>query len=257
MAEFEIDPEFRDLLPALSQDEFDRLRDDINKNGCRDSLVVWREWNLLIDGHNRHEICTTLDMPYETVEMSFSTRDDVKLWMIRNQLARRNISDAMRVVLNLKLKPVLAAKAKENQKLSPGQPEKGLQNSANLKDKPADSVPQNSAKREAVEKLDTRAEIAKASGVSHDTVHKVEAVMAKAEEPVKAKMLAGEISVNAAYKEITETDEDRAKANAFLPRWQSLFGTFTKKTRELCELTDAQKQVVSHQLRTFAKEFDK
>jgi ParB-like chromosome segregation protein Spo0J len=186
MADFTIDPEFRDLLPPLSDDEHQRLTADINKNGCRDKLVVWKEWNILIDGHNRYDICTTLDLPYETVEMSFHGRDDVKLWMIRNQLARRNITDAKRVVLNLLLKPVLAAKAKENQSAAGGNK----------------ALPQNSAEALVVESLDTREEIAKASGVSHDTVHKVESVMAKADEPTKSKMLAGDISINKAYETV-------------------------------------------------------
>lgn len=241
MAEFTIDPEFRDLLPPLSEDERQKLMASLNADGCREPLVVWLEEAVLIDGHNRYAICNDLSLPYETVTKSFKTRDDVKLWMIRNQLGRRNITDAMRVALNLMLKPVLAAKAKENQSAAGGRK----------------ALPQNSAEAVPVESLDTRQEIAKASGVSHDTVHKVETVMKTADEPTKSRMLAGEMSIAAAYKEVTETDEDRAKASAFLPRWQSLFGTFTKKTRELCELSDAQKQVVSHQLRTFAKEFDK
>ena len=184
MTEFTIDPEFRDLLPPLADDEYQRLQLDINKNGCRDRLVVWREFNVLIDGHNRYEICTQLDIPFETTEMSFHGRDDVKLWMIKNQLARRNISDAKRVVLNLMLKPVLAAKAKEKEH-----------------ERKTDTTLQNSAKSSSQpEKLDTREEIAKASGVSHDTVHKVETVMAKADEPVKAAMLSEDISINKAHK---------------------------------------------------------
>lgn len=66
MPEFTIDPEFRDLLPRLSPDERERLVTEINANGCRDPLVVWKEWNTLIDGHNRYEICTDLDLPFET-----------------------------------------------------------------------------------------------------------------------------------------------------------------------------------------------
>lgn len=190
MTEFTIDPEFRDLLPPLADDEYQRLQLDINKNGCRDKLVVWKEWNILIDGHNRYEICNQLDIPFETIEMSFHGRDDVKLWMIKNQLARRNISDAKRVVLNLMLKPVLAAKAKENIK------------GGDRKSEAVKSTNQNSDEliSEPLPELNTTKEIAKASGVSHDTVHKVETVMAKADEPVKAAMLAEDISINKAHK---------------------------------------------------------
>jgi len=187
MNTFTIDSEFRDLLPPLMDEERERLMTDINKNGCRDPLVVWKEWNILIDGHNRYDICTALDLPFEVVEMSFTSRDDVKIWMIRNQLSRRNITDAKRVVLNLMLKPILAAKAKDNQKQSPGTPDKGLQTFGNLSGG-------------TIEPVHTAKEIAKASGVSHETVRKVETVMKTADEPTKQKMLNGEISINKAFK---------------------------------------------------------
>ena len=191
--EFTIDPEFRDLLPKLSEDERQRLVSDINQNGCRDKLVVWKEWNILIDGHNRYEICTDLDLPFETVEMSFTGRDDVKLWMIRNQLARRNITDAKRVTLNLMLKPVLASKAVEN--IRGG--DHGNQHTGGKV-----ATLSNSTKLPETERLNTRSEIAKASGVSENTVHKVETVLKKADEPTKEKMLSGEISINKAYQAV-------------------------------------------------------
>lgn len=84
-------------------------------------------------------------------------------------MARRNITDAKRVVLNLIMKPIIAARAKEQQTR-----------------KPVDSVYQNSDKQITEdEPLHTTKEIAKASGVSHDTVHKVERVMKKADEDTK------------------------------------------------------------------------
>ena len=113
--EITIDPEFRDLLPPLSSDERVALMNSINRDGCREKISIWREQQIIIDGHNRYEICNDLDLPFETVEYSFPGRDAVKLWMIRNQLARRNITDAMRVSLCLKLKPEISAKAKANQ----------------------------------------------------------------------------------------------------------------------------------------------
>lgn len=245
--EFTIDPEFRDLLPPLSDDEFQRLRDDINKNGCRDKLVVWKEWNILIDGHNRHDICTTLDLPYETMEMSFRGREEVQIWMIRNQLSRRNISDAMRVVLNLKLKPVLAAKAKANIKGGDRKSNEAKSTNQISDELIADPTPE----------LNTTKEIAKASNVSHDTVHKVETVMAKADEPTKAKMLAGDISINKAHKIATGKVDDEASPPSFDDRWFDLFAAFSKKIRALSDEPDAKPKAIAHDLRSFAKEFDR
>ena len=53
-----IDAEFKSLIPPLSSEERSQLEENLLKEGCRDPLVVWRENNILLDGHNRFEICT-------------------------------------------------------------------------------------------------------------------------------------------------------------------------------------------------------
>ena len=108
-----IDKEFKELIPALSVDEKTALEENIKKEGCRDALVLWGE--TLIDGHNRYEICTRLNIPYKTVTKDFESREDVIVWIIQNQFGRRNLSAYDRSVLALKMKSIFADKAKENQ----------------------------------------------------------------------------------------------------------------------------------------------
>lgn len=148
MTDLIVDNEFRDLIPPLSDDERNQLEENILRDGIQDPLKVWQ--GTLIDGHNRYDIAQAHELPFTTVEMQFATRDDVKIWIIKNQFGRRNLSAYDRSLLALKLKPVIAAKAKEQQIR-----------------KPADSVLQNSAEQTAI---DTRQEIAKAAGVSRDDV---------------------------------------------------------------------------------------
>ena len=50
-----IDPEFKNLIPPLTSEEYAGLEESILAEGCRDSLVAWH--GILIDGHNRYEIC--------------------------------------------------------------------------------------------------------------------------------------------------------------------------------------------------------
>jgi hypothetical protein len=65
-------------------------------------------WNgILIDGHNRFEICTKHNIPFATKEQSFDNRNDVCIWMIRNQKGRRNVSTFVMVELGLKLEDLL------------------------------------------------------------------------------------------------------------------------------------------------------
>ena len=52
-----IDPEIEALIPSLKYDEQSKLRESIKEEGCRDPLVIWKDHNILLDGHNRHAIC--------------------------------------------------------------------------------------------------------------------------------------------------------------------------------------------------------
>jgi N6-adenosine-specific RNA methylase IME4 len=54
---------------------------------------------ILIDGHNRLEICTRLNLPYEVVEVAFEDREAAALWIEENQVGRRNLSDDQRSVI--------------------------------------------------------------------------------------------------------------------------------------------------------------
>jgi N6-adenosine-specific RNA methylase IME4 len=96
--EIQIDAEFKALIPPLAPDELAQLEANILRDGCRDPLVVWD--GILIDGHNRHEICVRHGLPFETVEMEFDDREAAMDWMDANQLGRRNLSpDAFKLAL--------------------------------------------------------------------------------------------------------------------------------------------------------------
>ena len=121
-----IDAEFEGLIPALSDDERLRLMTAIGRDGFRDPLVVWLNHGILLDGHNRYRIWEASFQDDENrepaiVEMKFDDRDSAIEWIIKNQLARRNLVPAMRVALELKLKPIVMAKAKANQAAAGGQ----------------------------------------------------------------------------------------------------------------------------------------
>lgn len=58
-----------------------------------DDYLTEEDWPcILIDGHNRYEICTRLGLPFETVAKQFDSRENVMDWMDANQLGRRNIT---------------------------------------------------------------------------------------------------------------------------------------------------------------------
>lgn len=153
--EIQIDKEFQDLIPPLSSDEYAQLEQNCIKDGIRDALVVWKRpegGDVLIDGHNRYRIAEENNLEFRTEERAFPDRDSVTVWILKNQLGRRNLSNYDRSVLVLKLKPLLQAEAKKRQ--------------GNRTD--LTNIPQKSA--------ESGDELAQIAGVSHDTIHKVETI---------------------------------------------------------------------------------
>jgi ParB-like chromosome segregation protein Spo0J len=145
----------------LTADEFQQLKENILKDGCRDALVIWN--STIIDGHNRYRICTENGIELKTVEMEFTDRNDAKAWIIKNQFGRRNLQSFVRGELALKLKPILAKQARERQL-------------STLKQNSSDV--QKSAPRES-EQGKVRDELAAIAGTSHDTISKVEKILEK------------------------------------------------------------------------------
>ena len=98
MTKLKIDPEFRDKIPPMTDEQFNGLRDDILRDGyVRDPLVVWEEENTLLDGHHRWKIiCENweeLKDKYTIVYMSFPNRWAAMEWICRNQLNKHNLND--------------------------------------------------------------------------------------------------------------------------------------------------------------------
>lgn len=172
-----IDEEFQKLIPPLTDDEYRQLEENCIKEGIREAILVWDRGDdlVIVDGHNRYQIARKNGLKWNHKVMHFESREEVKEWIILNQFGRRNLSAYDRSILALKLKPVIAEKAKE-------------------KEHERKTTCQKSDKS-----YDTKKELAKIAGVSHDTIHKVEKIEAEATPGVKDMVRKGTISINQAY----------------------------------------------------------
>lgn len=185
-----IDPEFRDLIPPLNDEELAMLEESIVANGCESPLIVWD--GVIVDGHNRYAVCQKHSIPFAVTEKEFSSREDAMLWMLRNQLGRRNLNSYQRGELALKFEPLLKAEARSRQATSTGG------------DTP--QLTQNSA--EAGVKGETRKQLGKLAGVSHDTIKKVKKLNESADEETKVKLRRGEVTVHKAYMELMQKEHE-------------------------------------------------
>jgi len=181
----EIKEEFKNLIPALSVEEYAQLEANILEEGIREPIITWNGY--IIDGHNRFSIAQRFDLEYKTTSKHFTSEESVKEWMILNQFGRRNLSNYQRSVLALELEEVFSKKAKDN--LIKGG--KISQEGCQISDKA----------------IDTKKELSKVASVSHDTISKVKKIQEKAPQEVKAKLATGEVSINAAYKEIKKEEK--------------------------------------------------
>lgn len=181
---------FADLIPPLSIEERGELENSIMDEGCRDAICVWN--GVIVDGHNRYEICKRRKRAFRVKEMSFENDEAAVAWIIRNQFGRRNLTAMQRAELALKLKDAIAAEAKKRQ---------GARNDLkkNIPPKLAGSS-------------ETRDELAKMANVSHGTLAKVEKIVAEAEPEVVEAARKGEMSINAAYKTVAPTPAPKKPA---------------------------------------------
>lgn len=94
-----IDPEFRDKVPPLTETELKTLEENIVKDGrVLVPIITWN--NIIVDGHNRYGIVQKHpEIPFDVVERDFADRYEAIVWICRNQLGRRNLTDEQKTYL--------------------------------------------------------------------------------------------------------------------------------------------------------------
>ena len=197
-----INEELRAFIDPLTAIEQAALERSLLAEGCRDALVLWGE--VLIDGHNRYEICRRHDIPFKTVQnSSFESLDDVMLWMIDNHLARRSVSDFQRGVLALRKKEIVTARMAQKA----GEPDKAGE-------QPASEDAKEARAADPGPPWNTREDVAKAARVSSNTISQIERIQKAAAPQLVEAVRAGTISINAAANVASLPAEEQIAAVA-------------------------------------------
>lgn len=187
-----IDEELRAYIDPLTPDEYAALEQSLLAEGCRDALVLWGD--LLVDGHNRHAICSKHGIAFNTVQNTrLQSMDDVRLWMIDNHLGRRSVSDFQRGVLALRKKEILESRRQA------GEAEAGPTGS----DGPAPAPVSL-----------TRQTLARQARLSSTTLGQIEKIRQQAAPELVRAVQSGEISINAAAAVATLPAPQQAAAAA-------------------------------------------
>ena len=202
MKQLNINPVFRDLIQSLTADEFKQLEDNVLAEGIRDAIVVWND--TIVDGHNRYQLAQKHSLQFDLHEVDFNSQDEAVLWIIDNQLGRRNLTDFVKLELQQKRADVLYEQGRNVMSVaSQEQVNRGNQykkvEGLSIVDKPSKTEPAHNTQKEIAESLNW----------GTGKVARGQYVIKHAPEEVKEKLRAGELSMNEAYKAI-KTEEKKA-----------------------------------------------
>lgn len=204
-----IDKEFQSLIPPLSPEELQQLEENCVKEGIRDALIVWKQPggnDILIDGHNRWNISVKHGgIPFQIKQMDFPDRNAVKLWIIDNQIGRRNLNLYDRTNLEDQKRNILAEQAKKNIG--------GDRKSAEYRENHRHEIlPMIGKAEDRSGRTDYK--IAKAAGTSEDTVRKVRAIRDSGDQKLINDVRSGETTINRAYQVVKGIDPIKTKTPA-------------------------------------------
>lgn len=191
-----IDPDFKSIIPPLKQEEREGLERRLLSEGCRDALVAWQ--GIILDGHNRFEICQDHKLPFRVTNLDFPGRQQAELWMRWNQLSRRNLTDDQRAIMadeaaELESKLEKAGRARNAANTRHG-------NKLCLEETPAS-------------KQRTRFKASKAAKVSEWKMRKAHGIRRKSKS-LANQVKSGEITLIAAEQELKRQERDAQRRDA-------------------------------------------
>ena len=151
---------------------------------------------MIIDGHHRYRICRRHNIPFAVEEREFRDITAAMEWMISRQLGRRNLSNFMKAKVALRYEEGFRKEAEKNKKAAAK-----LDSNLDANDRRTDS------------------RLGKLVGLSRDTIAKSRRLIEEADEETRAKLDAGELSVNKAFTSLKagKTTEDRVIFRRPLP----------------------------------------
>lgn len=200
MKKLKIDPELRDLLPPLTDEEYKQLEKNIVENGFDKNfpIMVWHDF--IVDGHNRYEICEKHEIDFVYGNLGYETKEEVMEWMLDIQLGRRNLSPIQRIAIAEKYRSLYEKQAKENLRQASGG------------DRRSENFEQNQGLPNLVKvenRIDTTKKLAEVAGVGKETYRMGAKILNSSNEDLKQRVLSGETAISAGYKELVGKKENK------------------------------------------------
>lgn len=191
-----INQEFKDLIPPVSEDEYLILKESIQERGQESAVIVWEETDEVVDGHHRYQVCQELGIEPKVEYKSFSSQEDVKVWMIELQLGRRNLGSFWRMELVNQLawfKQQLKTQAKSTSSVN------ATKTSSKILELELSQTQRHSQS--------VNGQLADMANVSHESMRKHIKIMNEGDEDTKEQYKNGDISTHKAYTKTTKKEK--------------------------------------------------
>lgn len=189
--ELKINPEYEKILPKLSEEEYEALKNSIKENGQLYPIIV-NEEDVILDGHHRYKACKELGIEPKIERRTFQDKLLEKKFVIEVNLKRRHLLPFQRAEMGMALLEI----------------EKELARQRKLAGKTLGSIETKVGRATEI--------VGKKVGLSRATFERALEIIEKAPEFVKEKARTGEISINEGYviTSLLEKVEDPKKREA-------------------------------------------
>ncbi len=180
----------QDLVPDISEEEYTALKASIKENGLWMPIIV-NSKGIILDGHNRYQICKELDIPLKHVEKEFENEWLERKFVIEANLKRRQLNDFQKSELGIPLQRIEEELAKLRM-ISGGQG----------KVAPNDATLGKSSQK-----------VANQIGVSGRTFERAKKIILTAPEEIKQKLRTGNTTIGKEYQKLQKNEKKAIRQN--------------------------------------------
>jgi len=113
--DLKVKDEYKHFIPRPSHEDYNRIKESIDTKGIEDAIVI-NQNNIIVDGYTRYDIAQELsitDVPID--QKHFSNEIEEQEFIIRKNFHRRQLNNAQKAEIGLKIKKFEETKAKQRQ----------------------------------------------------------------------------------------------------------------------------------------------
>lgn len=212
-----ISREYLNLLPSLSETEFESLKQSIVSEHGQAVPIIVNQNGIVLDGHNRFRACKELGIPVQYLIRKFDDALEEKRFVIEVNLTRRHINDFERAEIGYTLEGIEAEKAKLRQMQSRFNSATGKEAVTkrwkNTKQPSIRSASREDSRSPLKQVTRTSKAIAKTVELSRATYERCKKIVINGSEDQKNALRNGKVGINKIYRQIRD-EEIQAKLAA-------------------------------------------